>query len=303
VAGEPLAAAAAVRRGYDAREVDLIGGLVRWHLLLAEVSTTRDLEDPATVAHVVERIPDVETLDLLEVLTEADARATSPQAWTSWRAGLVAGLARRVRTELDASTSVVPDDAPLDVEVSSAVRADPSRLDVRLVEEPDGSTLTVVSRDRVGLIADIAGALAVMRASVRSARAWTQGDLAVSVWDVADTHLDAAILRQRLDAVVQQRQDPGDRLRRPREGGLEPSVGPHRLDSRTDHLCLRPSPTVSPRRSRTCAARDGSLRRTSTRPRGRSASRCSRRTSRCPWSRGSSTLSRSAPAARRSAVR
>ena len=49
VAGEPLAAAAATRMGFDAREVDLVGGLVRWHLLLAEVATTRDLEDPATV--------------------------------------------------------------------------------------------------------------------------------------------------------------------------------------------------------------------------------------------------------------
>ena len=37
VAGEPLAAAAAARMGFDAREVDLIGGLVRWHLLLADV--------------------------------------------------------------------------------------------------------------------------------------------------------------------------------------------------------------------------------------------------------------------------
>lgn len=60
-------------------------GLVRWHLLLADVATTRDLEDPATVAYVGRRIPDVETLDLLEVLTEADARATSAQAWTTWR--------------------------------------------------------------------------------------------------------------------------------------------------------------------------------------------------------------------------
>jgi [protein-PII] uridylyltransferase len=224
VAGEPLAAAAAARMGFDAREVDLIGALVRWHLLLADVSTTRDLEDPATVAYVVARIPDLETLDLLEVLTEADARATSPKAWTSWRAGLVADLARRVRRELDATTTVVPDATPLDVEVSAAVRADPSRLDVRLVEEPDGSTLTVVSGDRVGLIADVAGALTVMRASVRSARAWTQDDLAVSVWDVADTHLDEAILRQRLDAVVQRRQDPAARLRPPRQDGLEPSV-------------------------------------------------------------------------------
>jgi len=225
VAGEPLAAAAAARMGFDEREAALVRGLVRWHLLLAEVSTTRDLEDPATVAYVVERVPDAETLDLLEVLTEADARATAPQAWTTWRAGLVADLARRVRRALGEGT--VPEetgDAPPVVEVAAAVRADPRRVDVRLETGEDGATVTVVSGDRTGLIADVAGALTVQRASIRSARAWTQDDLAVSVWDVDDTHLDEGILRQRLEAVVAGRTDPAARLRPPRDTGLEPSV-------------------------------------------------------------------------------
>jgi len=225
VAGEPLAADTAARLGFDEREVALVRGLVRWHLLLAEVSTTRDLEDPATVAYVVERVPDAETLDLLEVLTEADARATSPKAWTAWRAGLVADLARRVRGTLaEGADPAEADDSPPDVEVSDAVRADPSRFDVRLDTGEDGATVTVVSGDRTGLIADIAGALTVQRASIRSARAWTQGDLAISVWDVDDTHLDEGILRQRVEAVVTGRTDPGERLRPPRDTGLEPSV-------------------------------------------------------------------------------
>ena len=225
VAGEPLAAGTAARMGFDEREVALVRGLVRWHLLLAEVSTTRDLEDPATVAYVVERVPDAETLDLLEVLTEADARATSPKAWTAWRAGLVADLARRVRGTL--AEGVDPagtDDSPPYVEVSDAVRADPSRFDVRLDTGEDGATVTVVSGDRTGLIADIAGALTVQRASIRSARAWTQDDLAISVWDVDDTHLDEGILRQRVEAVVTGRTDPAERLRPPRDTGLDPSV-------------------------------------------------------------------------------
>jgi len=225
VAGEPLAAAAAARMGFDEREAALVRGLVRWHLLLSEVSTTRDLEDPATVAYVVERVPDAETLDLLEVLTEADARATAPQAWTTWRAGLVADLARRVRRALGEGT--VPEetgDAPPVVEVAAGVRADPRRVDVRLETGEDGATVTVVSGDRTGLIADVAGALTVQRASIRSARAWTQDDLAVSVWDVDDTHLDEGILRQRLEAVVAGRTDPAARLRPPRDTGLEPSV-------------------------------------------------------------------------------
>ncbi|MEO5710973.1 MAG: [protein-PII] uridylyltransferase [Nocardioidaceae bacterium] len=225
VAGEPLAATAAARMGFDAREVGLVRGLVRRHLLLSEVATTRDLEDPATIAYVVARIHDVETLDLLEVLTEADARATSPQAWTSWRSGLVADLARRVRGALsDTAADVGTGRDPVDVEPSAAVRENPRLVDVHLETSADGATVTVVSGDRTGLIADIAGALTVQRASIRSARAWTQDDLAVSVWDVADTHLDEAILRQRIEAVIERRQDPAARLRPPREDEIEPSV-------------------------------------------------------------------------------
>lgn len=240
VAGEPLAAAAAERMGFDAREVRLIASLVRWHLLLAEVATTRDLEDPGTVAYVVERIHDLETLDLLEVLTEADARATSPKAWTTWRAGLVAELAQRTREALGGSPSSTTSsttastpwvsDEPAHVDVPAAVREDPRRVDVRvekggeLGEAGDGATVTVISGDRIGLMADVAGALAVQRASVRSARVWSQDDMAVSVWDIDETHLDEAMLRERFDAIAAGRLAPGARLRAPRGQHLDPAV-------------------------------------------------------------------------------
>jgi [protein-PII] uridylyltransferase len=105
VVGEPLAGCVAARMGFAHREQCLVRRLVRRHLLLAEVATTRDLDDPATISYVAERVEDVETLDLLEALTQADARATAAQAWSSWRAGLVADLAGRVRRALaDAAT-------------------------------------------------------------------------------------------------------------------------------------------------------------------------------------------------------
>jgi len=229
VAGEPRAAAAAGRMGFDDREIELVRGLVRRHLLMADVATTRDLEDPATVEHVVACVPDVEMLDLLQVLTEADARATSPKAWTSWRSGLVADLARRVRLRL-ADSTVDPDVPgsgfvpPADVQIPSALRADPSRVDVDLVSSGDGASVRVVSGDRIGLMAEVAGALAVQRASVRSARAWTQGDFAVSLWEIDETVLDEAGLRQRFEAVAEGRLDPAARLRSPRGLRLEPSV-------------------------------------------------------------------------------
>ncbi|HEY7987833.1 MAG TPA: HD domain-containing protein, partial [Lapillicoccus sp.] len=48
VAGEPIARMIATRMGFDERSVDLIGTLVRWHLLLAETASARDPDDPAT---------------------------------------------------------------------------------------------------------------------------------------------------------------------------------------------------------------------------------------------------------------
>jgi [protein-PII] uridylyltransferase len=226
VAGEPLAGDVAVRLGFDPREVDLVRSLVRWHLLLAEVATTRDLEDPATVAYVEERIPDLETLDLLEVLTEADARATSAKAWSAWRAGLVADLARRVRAALGTGpASKAPSgERYLEIDISSSLRQDPHRVDVHLETRDDGATVTVASGDRVGLMADVAGTLAVQRVSIRSARAWTQDEIAVSMWDVDDLHLDEGVLRQRFEAVSQGRLDPASRLGGARSGSLEPTV-------------------------------------------------------------------------------
>jgi len=109
-------------------------------------------------------------------------------------------------------------------DVSAAVRADPRAVDVHLDSGADGSTVTVVSGDRTGLIADVAGALTLARASIRSARAWTQDDVAVSVWEVDDTHLDVRILRQGIEAVVTGRRDPRARLRAPGAGALGPAV-------------------------------------------------------------------------------
>jgi [protein-PII] uridylyltransferase len=225
VAGEPVAVAAARRMGFAEHDALLVGRLVRWHLLLAEVATRRDLEDPTTVEHVAGRVGDVETLGLLEVLTEADARATAPKAWTAWRAGLVADLVRRVRAALlGVGSPASSDEEPDNVAVPDGLPPDAERVDVRLEEGVDGCTVTVVARDRVGLMAAVAGALTVQRVSVRAARAWSQGELAVSVWETAETGLDRAIVRQRIEAVLSGLVDPAARLRPPRAGAPQPAV-------------------------------------------------------------------------------
>lgn len=222
VAGAPIAREIAERIGFDPREVELIGELVRWHLLLPETATTRDPDDPATIGLVTAKVADREELELLAALTEADARATSEKAWTRWRASLILGLVRRSAAAL--SDEPVPDDEATEIEIPERVCADPATVSVMAVDSPDGSRVTVVSGDRIGLLADAAAMLALQKASVRAAHAWTQDGFGVSVWDVAETGLDDILLRQRMEAIIDGRIDADERLRRLKPAKLEPTV-------------------------------------------------------------------------------
>lgn len=221
VAGEPIAREIATRMGFDPEAVELIAGLVRWHLLLSETATTRDPDDPATVELVASRVGSPEALDLLLALTEADAKAASPKAWSSWRAGLVRDLARRTRLALDSGSSLPPVHAD-DVPIPRQVRKGAVSIDVD--QAADGTRVTVVAPDRIGLLADVAAVFALQRAPVRAARAWSQGAYAVSVWEVGEERLDPAVLRQRLDTVAADRAAVATRLRRAAPDALEPTV-------------------------------------------------------------------------------
>jgi [protein-PII] uridylyltransferase len=106
------------------------------------------------------------------------------------------------------------------------VPRDVRRGGLSLTAEPgaDGSRVTVVAPDRVGLLADLAAVFALQRVGIRAARAWSQEQYAVSVWDLADEHVDAAVLRQRYDAIQEGRLDPAPRLAPPSGQVLEPTV-------------------------------------------------------------------------------
>ncbi|HIZ36103.1 MAG TPA: HD domain-containing protein [Candidatus Ruania gallistercoris] len=92
-AGVPIAAAVLDRFEVAADETGDVLTLVRHHLLLAETATSRDVADPAVAEEVAAALDHrTDLVHLLRALTEADALAAGPKAWTAWRANLVARL-------------------------------------------------------------------------------------------------------------------------------------------------------------------------------------------------------------------
>lgn len=183
--GETIARDVAVRVGFDHADAAVLAALVRHHLLLVETATRRDLDDPATVRAVADAVGTQSTLELLHALTEADALATGPAAWSSWRGSLVAELVRRV-------SALLAGDVPEDPGTAAAPTAEHERLAVEAwrtggpvlalrarpeeplgepsgESEPLGVELLIAVPDQPGVLPSVAGLLAVHRLTVRTA--------------------------------------------------------------------------------------------------------------------------------------
>lgn len=153
--GMPLVAEIAARLGFPSEDVETLVAMVEHHLLLAEVATRRDLDDPEVIEGVAAQVRTVDRLDLLHAMTEADSKATGPAAWGAWKAELVDQLVRRVRHVLGGGEV---DDVTVDfpTQAQQALVAGGER-----VLRADGDTLTVVDVDRPGMFSRVTGTLAL----------------------------------------------------------------------------------------------------------------------------------------------
>jgi [protein-PII] uridylyltransferase len=152
----------APRMGFDAGQTATLVALVRLHLLLPEIATTRDLDDPLTVQYVAEQVGDDRTLELLAALTEADSLATGPAMWSPWKAGLLAQLVDHVHHHL--AGRAVPERTPPLTDEERALLGT-GRPEV----VGEGQRVSVAAPDRHRLMATVAGVLALSGVTVRSA--------------------------------------------------------------------------------------------------------------------------------------
>jgi [protein-PII] uridylyltransferase len=175
--GMEVVARLAPRLGLPHEDVAVLVALVEHHLLLPDVATRRDLSDPATTRAVADAVGSRDVLELLHALTEADAQATGPAAWSGWKAQLVSELVSRAGALLEGHATAAP--AVLTPEQEAVVAKGEFAL------EADGETVLVVAPDRPGLLSLAAGVLALHRLDVRAASGFARGSTAVTLYRVS----------------------------------------------------------------------------------------------------------------------
>jgi [protein-PII] uridylyltransferase len=100
--GAELVPAIATRLGLDAEQRDEVQFLVRHHLTLSSMAERRDVHDPRLILNLAKLVESRRRLRNLYLLTVADIRSVSNEAWTGWKAGLLEALYRNVTEWMEA---------------------------------------------------------------------------------------------------------------------------------------------------------------------------------------------------------
>ena len=170
--------------GFAPDDIATVTWLVEQHLLLRDVATRRDIDDPATTQRVASQVGTIDRLRLIAALTEADGLATSTTAWDPWTAHLIARLVERVEHLLHGSGD------------GGAVAAFPTPDQIaRLMEggrriEVADDVVTVMTTDRPGVFSRVAGVLALHGLDVLAASAHSTQGRALAEFRVTDPFRD-----------------------------------------------------------------------------------------------------------------
>ncbi len=187
------------RIGMPRAERDTVAFLIRRHLEMSAVMTSRDLQDPATARLMAGRVETVERLKALTLMTYADISAVNPTAMTPWRAEVLwqlylltyDELTRELETErIPSESSDDPDRraflAGLPVRYARTHTADDIDAHLKLdalfrqrgvavsLEKPEAAwRLTLVTGDRPFLFASVAGTLSSFGMNILKAEAFS----------------------------------------------------------------------------------------------------------------------------------
>jgi [protein-PII] uridylyltransferase len=221
--------------------------LIARHLELSTVMSSRDLHDRATAALLASRLGTVERLKQLVILTYADISAVNPESMTPWRLEQLwqvyllahAELTRGLDTErIHEAGGESPDRAAFleglpvrylrtHSEEQIAAHLDMARqLDARpvaidITHDRRVYQLTLLTRDRAGLFAAVAGALSGLGMSIVKAEAFSNArGVIVDTFTFADPHRTLELNPSEIDRVrgiirrvVEGKQDAAQLLR------------------------------------------------------------------------------------------
>lgn len=103
--GEKIAEKVAIRFGIAGENMSLLKFLVKNHLLLSHISQRRDIHEDNLLKKTAELFPDILSLDMLYILSIADALSTNPENWNAWKSHLISEtyikLSERIRRGLE----------------------------------------------------------------------------------------------------------------------------------------------------------------------------------------------------------
>lgn len=118
-----IALSVAKRLGLDQTATETLVRLIRLHLTMVQVSQRRDLDDPGQIRRFADLVENVETLNLLTLLTLADSLGTSDGLWNGFKDSLLLTLYHRTRALLAKPDEFLPASDQSRARLLNSVRA------------------------------------------------------------------------------------------------------------------------------------------------------------------------------------
>lgn len=197
VFGAELVAPIGERLGLAPRDIETLAGMVRHHLLLPIAATRSDLNDPKTIESVSEALGgDLQLLELLHALAEADSKATGPGVWSDWKASLMEDLVRRCRLVMVGEP--LPEAEPTAPHYLSLAADHGVHVEIKPGER-ERLHAVMVAPDERGLVSKAAAVLAMNSLRIHSATVNTHEGVAIAEFVVSPlfgSPPEAGLLRQ-----------------------------------------------------------------------------------------------------------